>query len=74
MVWKRCRREGWTHNLDTQEQDRRKNVEFESEARWSKISSMMSWGILGTTTVLGPAEVSGSRGGWGGRPAKNRFM
>ena len=45
MVWKRCRRHDESHDLDTRAHDWRA-IASESMARWSKISSMTSCGIL----------------------------
>ena len=48
-VWKRCRRHDGTHDFDTRAHDRRDSY-AELVARWFKISSMISWGILGIMT------------------------
>jgi len=50
MVWKRyCRHDG-THGFDMRVHELR-NLWSESAARWSRISSMISCGILGVVTV-----------------------
>ena len=53
MAWKRCRRHDGVHDLDTRAHDWR----HLKPVRWSKISSMISCGILGTVTALVFAEV-----------------
>ena len=57
MVWKRYRRHDGTQDLDTSEHRRRDlwrepSHEFESAMRWFRISSMISFGILGHCGVL----------------------
>ena len=57
MVWKRYRRHDRTQYLDTSEYRRRDlwrepSHEFESAMRWFRISSMISFGILGHCGVL----------------------
>ena len=49
-VWKRCRRHDGTHGFDTRAHDRRE-VRSELAARWSRISSTISCGSLGTVTI-----------------------
>ena len=67
MVWKRYRRHDGTHDLDTSEHDRRElSREPGSAMRWFRISSRISFGILGycgvseiAVTAAVPATTSG---------------
>jgi len=52
MVRKMCRLHGGTHDLDMREHARRSFAESELEIRWSRISSITSCGIIGTTIIL----------------------
>ena len=61
---KRCRRHGTTHDFDTREQDkkkgRKKGAAGELVLRWSRISSMISCGILGVTGTTDSLDFAGA--------------